>query len=138
MPDGYEIDAQSLEYVSQGIMKSGIPCPADTGIELGNEYEDIVSGTVGIAIARYDSMNGCVRYVIQGKTKKDAKEPNVVYVDYSQLKPTGKNSVMTHLKKAIEKAKKLSSKAEADSMPKAARRVSTATPGGPTTKAPRF
>lgn len=47
-------------------------------ITLGNKYRDKVSGWEGIATARYEYMNGCVRIEISG-ADKDGKPEGFVF-----------------------------------------------------------
>ncbi len=46
-------------------------------IVLGNRYRDKVSGWEGIATARYEYMNGCVRYCLDAKDKDGAPTGHV-------------------------------------------------------------
>lgn len=55
-------------------------------IELGQRYKDRVSGWEGIAVARYEFLNGCVRFEIAG-ADKDGK-PTEYVIDEQQLEPT--------------------------------------------------
>lgn len=42
-------------------------------IELGEKYEDKVTGFKGVATARTEYMNGCVRIMIEAPMNKDGK-----------------------------------------------------------------
>jgi hypothetical protein len=44
-----------------------------------------VTGAVGIATARTEYLNGCVRYLVEGEVKKDGKVPEPLYFDEGQL-----------------------------------------------------
>lgn len=69
-------------------------------IELGKQYRDTVSGWEGVATARYEYMNGCVRYELGGRDK-DGKPESFVFdeqqieaveappVDRRPSRPTG-------------------------------------------------
>lgn len=56
------------------------------GLTLGTECRDKVSGWTGILTARYEYMNGCVRYEIsRSKSKKDGGEPKAFVFDEQQI-----------------------------------------------------
>lgn len=59
-------------------------------IQLGNEVQDIVSGIKGIAVARHEFLNGCIRFSIQQKADKEGKMPDEKWLDVGQLKVVGK------------------------------------------------
>lgn len=50
---------------------------------LGRKYRDVVSGWEGVATARYEYLNGCVRYEIAG-ADKDGKPESFIF-DVEQL-----------------------------------------------------
>jgi len=54
-----------------------------TGVTLGERYRDVVSGWEGVATARYEYMNGCVRIEISG-SDKDGKPESFVF-DVQQI-----------------------------------------------------
>lgn len=54
-------------------------------IILGNKVKDKVSGLEGIAIARHEFLNGCIRYTVQQKVEKDGKLPDEKWFDENQL-----------------------------------------------------
>lgn len=54
--------------------------------DLGSEAEDIVSGLQGILIAVSLSLNGCVRYGLQPRTKEGHDMPDAYNIDESQLR----------------------------------------------------
>lgn len=58
-------------------------------IELGNKVEDIVSGLVGIAVARVEYLNGCVQFCVQARGATDALKVDSLYIDEGQLKRLG-------------------------------------------------
>lgn len=68
-------------------------------IELGDQVKDVVSGWEGLATARYDYLNGCVRWEIAG-ADKDGKPDSYVF-DQQQIQIMEKgrfkepNSIMT-------------------------------------------
>lgn len=56
-------------------------------ITLGSEVKDTITGFTGIAVARDEWINGCVRYGIQPPMTKDDKEiPIVCWIDEKQIK----------------------------------------------------
>lgn len=54
-------------------------------IELGSKVKDNVTGVVGIAVARTEWMNGCIRYGIQQKAEKDGKVSDAYWCDEEQI-----------------------------------------------------
>lgn len=52
-------------------------------IELGKRYRDAISGWEGVATARYEYMNGCVRYELAAHDK-DGK-PEAFVFDEQQI-----------------------------------------------------
>ena len=54
-------------------------------IDLGDEVKDTVIGFRGIAVARYDFINGCTRVGVQPKVGKDGKLPDAATFDEPQL-----------------------------------------------------
>ena len=74
-------DIHQLEFVSdEGI--TVIEAPTETGIKLGEEVKDIVTGTKGIATLKCTFLNGCVYYTV---STKDAKEPKDAFIEYRRL-----------------------------------------------------
>lgn len=55
----------------------------DHSIELGKKAKDIVSGWEGLATARYEYMNGCIRYEISAQDKDG--QPKSFVFDEQQL-----------------------------------------------------
>lgn len=55
-------------------------------ITLGSKVQDNVTGLKGIATSRVEYLNGCVRYAVQSKIKKDGEMPDSIYIDEEQLK----------------------------------------------------
>lgn len=55
-------------------------------IKLGQKVEDTVSGLVGIAVARTEWLNGCIRISVQPKIDKDGNLPDNRDFDEPQLK----------------------------------------------------
>lgn len=53
--------------------------------KLGSKLKSRVTGFEGIATARLEFLNGCVRYCITPKMKKDGKMPEGEYVDVEEL-----------------------------------------------------
>lgn len=64
-------------------------------IKLGNEYKDVISGFTGIAIARTEWINGCVRVTLSPKLDKDGKFQDSVCLDVEQLEATGNAITIT-------------------------------------------
>jgi hypothetical protein len=58
-------------------------------IKLGHEYKDVISGFTGIAIAKTEWINGCVRVTLSPKLDKDGKFQDSVCLDIEQLEATG-------------------------------------------------
>jgi hypothetical protein len=54
-------------------------------IELGDEVKDIVSGFTGIATARTEFLNGCVRISIDPPVDKDGKPVDGKWFDVEQV-----------------------------------------------------
>jgi hypothetical protein len=55
-------------------------------VNLGDKVKDRVSGLTGIAVARTQWLNGCVRIAIQPSTlDKDGKVQEATYVDEPQI-----------------------------------------------------
>lgn len=51
----------------------------------GDKVKDRVSGFTGIVIARYEWMNGCIRYEVQPDKLKDSKPIDPLSFDVGQL-----------------------------------------------------
>lgn len=65
-------------------------------IKLGDKVECIVTGFVGIAIARVEYLNGCIRYCIMPRAnEKDGKLNDSEYIDEGQLRLQVSNAVQT-------------------------------------------
>jgi hypothetical protein len=65
-------------------------------IRLGDEVEDLVTGFVGIAVARTKFMNGCTQYTVAYRIKKgDSDYPKElgVSIDEQSLRIVKKNKV---------------------------------------------
>jgi hypothetical protein len=59
-------------------------------IKLGNKVKCKVTGYTGIATARHEFINGCVRYSVQDKIDKEGKLPEEKWFDEGQLVVVGK------------------------------------------------
>ena len=57
-------------------------------IELGQKVKDMVTGFTGIATARTEWMNGCVRYCVEAKMLKDGRCIEL-WVDEDRLELVG-------------------------------------------------
>lgn len=57
--------------------------------KLGKEYKDKISGFVGIAVAKTEWINGCIRITLSPKLDKDGKFQDSVCLDIEQLEATG-------------------------------------------------
>jgi len=55
-------------------------------VKLGEVYTDKITGLKGVAIARIEYLNGCVRVELQPKQVKDGKPVESTWVDEQQLK----------------------------------------------------
>lgn len=64
MPEGMNLDAQTLSTIGTGIADRVVAPPRNT-IELGELVSDAVTGLKGIAVSRVIFVNGCVYYNIQ-------------------------------------------------------------------------
>lgn len=62
-------------------------------VECGDRVKEMVSGFVGIAIARHEYLNGCTRLTIQPPVNKDGKLPKDETFDEPQLKVTKRAAV---------------------------------------------
>jgi hypothetical protein len=67
-------------------------------IKLGAEYEDKVSGFRGIATARYEFLNKCVRVQLTARQVEEGKKPLDLVFDREQLVKVGKG-IRTKAKK---------------------------------------
>jgi len=54
-------------------------------ITLGKKYKDRVTGFMGLATARHEYLNGCVRVTIQATTLKEGKPLEPEAFDIEQL-----------------------------------------------------
>jgi hypothetical protein len=77
-------DVYQLEYIDEGV--TTIEAPTDTGIKLGEEVKDIVTGVEGITIQECIFLNGCVYYTV---STKDEKEPKDMFIEYCRLTRIG-------------------------------------------------
>lgn len=59
-------------------------------IQLGEEVKDRVTGFKGIAVARHEFLNGCVRFSIQPVMGKEKKLEDEKWFDEGQLEVIGK------------------------------------------------
>lgn len=57
-------------------------------VKLGKQYRDRVSGFEGIATARYEFLNKCVRIELTGRSEENKKPPAIVF-DIDQLEKAG-------------------------------------------------
>lgn len=62
-------------------------------VELGDEVIDVVSGLKGIAVVRYQFLQGCDRICIQPACGKDNSYPSSQVFDEPQLKVSKKQKV---------------------------------------------
>lgn len=60
-------------------------------IQLGDEIEDVVSKTIGIALARAEYLSGAIKWLMQPYTTEDNEMLNPVWVDdaYCRYKGSG-------------------------------------------------
>lgn len=70
MPDGYSVDEDSLEIIGA----KAKPFTHDFTFETGDRLRSMVNGHEGIAQRRILDLNGCERYVVEGKMDKDGKQ----------------------------------------------------------------
>ena len=64
-------------------------------IELACEVKDIITGFKGFVVARYEFLNGCIRYEVQPKIKKDGTLPKSETIDELQLEIIGKAKILS-------------------------------------------
>jgi hypothetical protein len=57
-------------------------------VKLGTQVTDKISGFTGVAIARTEFLNGCVRVGVQARVDKDGKVPEAEWFDEVQLGAT--------------------------------------------------
>lgn len=53
--------------------------------KLGEKCKDTISGYEGTVVARFEYLNGCVRYELQGRNEKPTDEPKSFIFDEDQL-----------------------------------------------------
>ncbi len=63
-------------------------------IKLGDEVKDMVSGFQGIAVARYQYIQGCNRICVQPPVDEDGKLPVTENFDEPQLEVVQKEKVV--------------------------------------------
>lgn len=54
-------------------------------MQLGDRMRSVVSGYEGIAVAKVEFLNGCVRYQLQPGVDKDGKLPDGDWLDVQEL-----------------------------------------------------
>ena len=54
--------------------------------ELGDEVSDMVTGLVGVIVARSEYLNGCKQYCLKVQKLKDGKPIEGEWIDQQQLK----------------------------------------------------
>ena len=54
-------------------------------IQLGQKVKDVITGAVGVAIARTEWLYGCIRITFQPARREDGKVPDTICVDEGQL-----------------------------------------------------
>lgn len=54
-------------------------------IKLGDKVCDKITGLVGVATARTEHLNGCIRYAIQPPVDKEGKMQDIWVVDEQQI-----------------------------------------------------
>lgn len=62
-------------------------------LELGMAGEDIVTGFKGIITARSQYLNGCIRYQIENKPKKQGEESKEYWYDEDRIKVTSNKKI---------------------------------------------
>ena len=61
--------------------------------KLGSKLKSVINGFSGIATARVEYLNGCVRYALTPKVDKDGKNRDCQYFDVEELEQVGKSIV---------------------------------------------
>jgi hypothetical protein len=62
-------------------------------IKLGDRVTDKITGFKGIAVARCEYLNGCVRYEIQPEELNDGKISETFWIDQTQLEEYKKPNI---------------------------------------------
>ena len=62
-------------------------------VELGTEVKSNITGFRGIVTSRSEHLNGCNRYWIQPKVKKDGKYPDGCWLDEKELDIISKSKI---------------------------------------------
>jgi hypothetical protein len=104
MPDPIGIDAAQLDYIDEGIIARVTPEPDDTGIFLGEKYQDIITKAEGIAVRKNVFGNGCVYYSLAGD--KDIRKDGHLteyFFEYKRLKRLSAGVTVAIAKKMDEK-----------------------------------
>lgn len=57
-------------------------------VNLGDKVTDVITGFVGIAVAKAMWLNGCARIGVQGVMTKDGKVPETEWFDEQQVRVT--------------------------------------------------
>ncbi len=55
-------------------------------INLGDKVKDVITGFEGMAVAKIEYINGCIRYEVKPDKLKDSKTVESEWIDIQQLK----------------------------------------------------
>jgi hypothetical protein len=117
LPESIAMDIHQLEDAPGASVDVIAPPPTHQLPKLGEKFEDIVSGVVGIAVRRTTFINGCVYYTIQSPPTKDG---SIIehFFEWKRLKRVSAGITATLAKTTTPE------------------KTSTRAPGGPNTRIP--
>lgn len=88
LPDLQVFDIHQLTAVPKKTDLPFIPAPF-TGVVLGEEYRDIVTGFAGVAVRRVTFLNGCVYYVLMGSFDPKSGKTTEDFIEWKRLERVG-------------------------------------------------
>lgn len=71
LPDAYNFDWQTLEILSSGVAHLSSPEDPTVKVKVGDKVKNPITGMNGVAIEKVTWMNGCVKFLVQGKDRED-------------------------------------------------------------------
>lgn len=75
-------------------------------IKLGQKVRDRITGFIGIAIARTEWINGCIRIAVQAPVDKDGKHTDALSFDEPQVEVLDAQNILAVPEEAQHKAAK--------------------------------